>query len=91
MELVRILKRRDGAALVVGIVLALFVESAVRSWAIAPADWFSGRGGVAYGSRGTHSLRDDFWFPLVLLILELVIFELFVRIFLAVAARYKKR
>ena len=91
MELVRILKRRDGASVVVAIILALFVENAVRAWALAPADWFSGRSGVAYGVRGTHSLREDFWFPLVLLVFELVIFELFVRIFLMAAARYKKR
>ena len=91
MELVRILKRRDGASVVVAIVLALFVESAVQAWALAPADWFSGRSGVTYGVHSTHSLREDFWFPLVLLVFELVIFELFVRIFLMAASRYKKR
>ena len=91
MELVRILKRRDGASVVVAIILALFVENAIQAWASAPADWFSGASGVVYGVHATHSLRDDFWFPLVLLLLELVIFELFVRIFLVAAARYKKR
>jgi hypothetical protein len=86
MELVRILKRRDGASIVVAIVLALFVESAVSSWALAPADWFSGSVG-----HSEHTFRSDFWFPLVLLVLEFIIFELFVRLYLFVAARVKNR
>lgn len=75
METVAILKRRDGASVVVAIVLGLIVNNAVQAWAFRPAAWLS--------SEDTNGggWNAGLWRPLVTLVLQLVVLELVIRLY----------
>jgi hypothetical protein len=88
MQLVRILKRKDAASVSVAVVLAIFVSTAVSVWASAPAAWLSG---TSNNSATTGGFRYDFWQPLLLLVIEVLFFELLVRVYLAASAYSKKK
>ncbi len=85
MELINILKRRDGSSVIVAIVLALFAENAVAAWSRGPARWLAG------ADTSATSFRDNFWYPLVLLVIEILVFELLTRLYLAIDAYNKKK
>jgi hypothetical protein len=85
MEIINILKRRDAASVVAAVVLALIVESAVSTWAHGPAHWLAGVEGTS------TNFRDGFWYPLVLLVIEVLVFELVTRVYIMLDAYTRKK
>lgn len=85
MEIINILKRRDASSVIVAVVLALIVENAVSAFAHGPARWLAGVEGT------TTTFRDGFWYPLVLLVIEILIFELVTRVYVALDAYTRKK
>jgi|GEM_PF-3747940 len=75
MEIVKLLKRKDASSVVAGVVLALIVSSAVQAWAYRPSAWLSSE---ATGGGGWNA---GLWRPLVTLIIQLIIFELVIRLY----------
>ncbi len=83
MVTVKVLERRDGASLVVGVVLGIFVATAVAA--------FSDRIGRVLSGLGNHSNSDwkaNYLFPVVLFLVELVILEIGVRLFIYLREAY---
>jgi len=79
MDIVRILKRKDASSVVVAIALGLFVEQAVGAWASRPAEWLAG------ANSGGGGWRANFWGPLWLLLIELLVLELLIRLYVMLA------
>ena len=83
MDIVNILKRKDGSSVVVAIVVGLFVSSLVQAWSTGVAQWITG----AHNDSG--SWKSNFWMPLVLFVVEVIILELVTRIYVFLAANVK--
>lgn len=77
MTTVKILKRKDAASVLVAIVLALIVSGAVESWSARPAEWLSGVSSAGGGWRA------GVWEPLLRLIVELIVLEIVVRVYIS--------
>ncbi|HVS58413.1 MAG TPA: hypothetical protein VHD60_01590 [Candidatus Saccharimonadales bacterium] len=75
MEIVKILKRKDASSVVAAIVVGFIVLSAVQDWASRPADWLSGQESTGGGWNA------GLWRPLITLVVELVVFEIVVRVY----------
>ncbi|MEO6761216.1 MAG: hypothetical protein ABI220_02450 [Candidatus Saccharimonadales bacterium] len=85
MDIVRVLKRKDAASVVVAVVLGLLVFGAVQAWASRPADWLSGQDSAGSG------WNEGFWRPLVTLVIELIVLEIVLRIYAALAGTQNKK
>jgi len=85
MDTVKILKRKDASSVVVGVVLALLVNSAVQSWAYRPAAWLSGQ------TTSGGGWNAGLWRPLITLVVGLIVLEIVVRIYTAIFATSVKR
>ena len=75
MDIVKVLKRKDASSVVVAVVLALFVSNAVDQWSDRPAAWLSGQ------STSGDGWNAGLWQPLITLVVELVIFEIVIRLY----------
>ncbi len=84
MQIVKILKRKDASAIIVAVALALIASSAVTAWSAQPAAWLSGTDTVQSG------LRAGLWQPFVHLVVQLVVFELLIRVY-TMAAEYIRK
>ena len=85
MDTVKILKRKDASSVVVGVVLALLVNSAVQDWAYRPAAWLSGQ------TTSGGGWNAGLWRPLITLVVGLIVLEIVVRIYTAIFATSVKR
>lgn len=85
MDTVKILKRKDASSVVVGVVLALLVNSAVQSWAYRPAAWLSGQTTTGGGWNA------GLWRPLITLVVGLIVLEIVVRVYTALVATPVKK
>lgn len=85
MDTVKILKRKDASSVVVGIVVALLLNSAVQDWAYRPAAWLSGDTTTGGGWNA------GLWRPLITLVVGLIVLEIVVRVYAALAGSQGKR
>lgn len=85
MDIVRVLKRKDAASVVVAVVLAFFVSTAVDQWSDRPAAWLSGQ------STNGGGWNAGLWQPLITLLVELVIFEIVIRLYTWLAGSQVKK
>lgn len=85
MDIVRVLKRKDGASVVVAVALGLILNSAVAGWSSRPAEWLAGSNSVGGGWRA------NFWEPLWTLLVELVVLELVIRLYVALSGGQGKK
>lgn len=85
MDIVKVLKRKDASSVVVAVVLGLLVNSAVQDWAYRPAAWLSG------DSTNGGGWNAGLWRPLVTLVVGLVVLEIVIRLYTALAGTQDKR
>lgn len=85
MDIVKVLKRRDASSVVVAIIMGLFVSGAVQALAYRPASWLSGDSAV--GGGWTAGL----WLPIITLVVELIILEIVLRVYIALAGNQSKK
>lgn len=85
MDIVKVLKRKDAASVVVAVVLALLVNGAVQDWAYRPAAWLSSENTTGGGWNA------GLWRPLVTLVVELIVLEIVIRVYTALAGNSGKR
>jgi len=75
MVLVKILKRRDAASVVVAIMLAMIISSPISSVTVSLANKISGVSNGGYGVPG-GGWKNEYMFPIVWAILQLIILEI---------------
>lgn len=75
MDIVKVLKRRDGSSIVVAIVVGLLVSNAVQAWAYRPSAWLSSE--TTEGGGWNAGL----WRPLVTLVVSIIVLELAIRLY----------
>lgn len=85
MQTVAVLKRKDAASVVVGVVLALIISGAVQAWAYRPAAWLSGQ------TTSGGGWNAGLWRPLITLVVELIVLEIVVRVYTAFTANTGKK
>lgn len=85
MYIVQILKRKDAAALVVGVVVALIISAFISSITSELANMV---GNVGSEVTAGPSWQQQYLVPLVWAVLQLVVFEVVIRLY--VATRGKK-
>lgn len=85
MDTVKVLKRKDASSVVVAVVLALLVNGAVQAWADRPAAWLSGQTTMGGGWNA------GLWRPLVTLVVGLVVLEIVIRVYTALAGAQGKK
>lgn len=85
MEIIKILKRKDAASVIVAVVLSFILIRAVEGWSQRPADWLSGQRSTGGGWNA------GFWQPLVMLVVELVVFEIVIRVYTWLTATSGKK
>ena len=78
MYIVKVLKRKDGAALIVGVVVALIVSNLLTS---TTADWSNRIADTNSTGPGWH---QAYLFPIVFALLQLIAFEILIRIYVAI-------
>jgi hypothetical protein len=69
----------------VAVVLGLLVNNAVQDWAYRPAAWLSGERTSGGGWNA------GLWRPLITLVIELIILEIVLRIYAALAGTQDKK
>lgn len=79
MDIVKVLKRKDASSVVVAVVLGLLVNSAVQDWAYRPSAWLSGE------STSGGGWNAGLWRPLVTLVVGLIVLEIVIRVYTALA------
>lgn len=75
MDIVKVLKRKDGSSVLVAVVLAFLVNNAVVAWAVRPTEWLS-RDTVSGGGW-----KAAVWEPLVRLLVSLLVLEVVIRVY----------
>jgi len=85
MQIVQVLKRKDASSVVVAVVLAFFVSDAVGGWSTRPSDWLSGQQSSGGGWNA------GLWQPLITLVVQLIIFEILIRVYTALSGSQGKR
>ncbi|HZP55277.1 MAG TPA: hypothetical protein VFB03_00705 [Candidatus Saccharimonadales bacterium] len=93
MILVKILKRKDASSVLVAIILAMIIQQPIVSMTGKPASIISGLSGPQYGfNYGPGSgWQGEYLFPIVWALLEIVVLEVLVWIFIFLAMPFKKR
>lgn len=84
MDIIKVLKRKDAASVVVAVVLGLLVNNAVQDWAYRPAAWLSSE------QTSGGGWNAGLWRPLVTLVIGLIILEIVLRVYAAFAGTQKK-
>lgn len=87
MYIIRVLKRKDASSVVVAVVLGLMLDGLL-------AFWGSFLGGLLVGGaeqRVNIQWRNSFWLPFVQLILEIIILEIIVRVYVAINGSVSKQ
>jgi hypothetical protein len=85
MNIVKILKRKDASAVVVAVVLGLLVMNAVEAWAERPAAWLSGQ------TTSGDGWNTGLWRPLITLLVQLVVFEILIWVYVALSGAKGKK
>ena len=85
MVLVSILKRKDASSVVTAIVIGMAAWIFVSSFGAPISSWLLGQ------NTNTHGFKDAFITPIVVLLVQLIIFELVTRLYVAVAPASKKK
>ena len=75
MVLVKILKRRDAASVVVAIIIAMIISSPISSATVSLANKISGVSNGGYNMTG-GGWKNEYLFPVVWAILQLIILEI---------------
>jgi hypothetical protein len=85
MDIVKVLKRKDASSVVVAVVLGLLVNSAVQDWAYRPAAWLSG------DSTSGGGWNAGLWRPFITLVVGLIVLEIVIRLYTALAGTQDKK
>lgn len=84
MVLVSILKRKDASSVITAIVLGMATWIFVSSFSAPISAWLTGQ------KSYTHGFKDAFVVPVVVFIVQLVVFELATRLYVALTPAGKK-
>lgn len=85
MAMVKVLKRKDAASVVVAVVLGLILERAVTDWAARPSDWLTGSTSAGGGWKA------GVWVPLVTLLVQLILLEVVVRLYCGIVGSWDNK
>lgn len=73
MLLVKIMKRKDAASVLVAIVLAMIIVQPITSCTIRIAGWITSTGGQSYGPTGDWKV--EYLNPIVWALVQILVFE----------------
>lgn len=89
MILVKVLKRKDASSVIVAIITAMIVQQPLMTMTTKPASIISGDNvqGYAYGPGGDW--QQQYLFPIVQALLQLLVLEVLCWIVIGLAAMFK--
>jgi hypothetical protein len=89
MVLIKILKRRDAASLVIAIIIAMAVGQALATASFWPASVIVGTNQEGFGAGGP-GWEGNYLQPFIQVALQIIALEIIVRLYVAVAAFVRK-
>lgn len=92
MDTIKVLKRRDGAALVVGVVVAFIIISLLTTVTTYISSWASGLGygkfGMAFPGTGW---KGQYLHPVISTIVQLLALEILIKLYIIVHSMVTKK